>query len=459
MTMHINRSRAAALLAFMLCGPLHALENAWELQAGVGSTSNVLRVPVNPQQASISVLGATLALSQSRSRLEVAALGALEFQKYQADIFASDLVGNFRGRAIGTLVPERLRWVGEYYFGQTRINGFAPPTPDNRQNVSAFSTGPSLNQAIGASNRLRVDLRHTDFHYEISQLNTRRLEARGALVHDLSSRAHLSLNANTQRAKFTQQTRFADFDQQEAFGRLGLSNSRSLVNLDLGYTRARNDAAWSGGVLARLIALRRLSSTTSVNLALGRAYSDSGSSFVQLQSQSGGTTTTTATSQAVADQFLNEFATAGWALRGNRSAVEIEVRHFRETYQRLAVNNRKRSAGSVLLGREFTESLAMELRGVFEREQYDVSSRAFDERSAGAGLTWKPGRALFVHADYTRIKRVGDAAIPSFDDTQLWLRIGYARGSVSAMSAASSLQDAAMMDTAAALDRGLGSWE
>ena len=72
-------------------------------------------------------------------------------------------------------------------------------------------------------------------------------------------------------------------------------------------------------MLARLIALRRLSSTTSVNLALGRAYSDSGSSFVQLQSQSGGTSTATAASQAVADQFLSEFATAGWALRRNRS--------------------------------------------------------------------------------------------------------------------------------------------
>ena len=168
----------------------------------------MLRVPVNPQRATIDVLDGTLALAQSRSRLEVAALGALEFQKYQGDTFDNDLVGNFRGRAIGTLVPERLRWLGEYYFGQTRINGFAPPTPANRQNVSAFSTGPSVNQAVGASNRLRADLRYTDFHYEISRLNTRRVELRGALVHDLSSRAHLSLNANTQHAKFTQQTTF-----------------------------------------------------------------------------------------------------------------------------------------------------------------------------------------------------------------------------------------------------------
>ena len=67
---------------------------------------------------------------------------------------------------------------------------------------------------------------------------------------------------------------------------------------------------------------------------------------------------------------------------------------------------------------------------------------------------------MFVHADYTRIKRVGDAVIPSFDDTQavaahrLFARFGQRH-----VRRVSSLQDAAMMDTAAALDRGLGSWE
>jgi len=133
--------------------------------------------------------------------------------------------------------------------------------------------------------------------------------------------------------------------------------------------------------------------------------------------------------------------------------------HFRETYQRVTANDRKRSVGSLTLGRELSDSLGVELRGVFEREQYDVSRRAFDQRTAGAGVTWKPGRSIFLRADYARNKRVGDAVIPSFDDTQVWLRVGYAHGSVSAMAAASSLQDAAMMDSAAALDRGLGAWD
>jgi hypothetical protein len=77
----------------------------------------------------------------------------------------------------------------------------------------------------------------------------------------------------------------------------------------------------------------------------------------------------------------------------------------------------------------------------------------------GGVLTWKPQRAVFVRVEYNRLKRVGDTAIPSFDDTQVWLRFGYAHGSVAATSAASTLQDAAMMDAAAALDRGLGAWE
>lgn len=459
MSIHQCRSGFAALFIALACTPLHAVENAWDVEAGVGTTSNVRRVPVNPQSATIGVLGATLALEQTRSRLELAALGALEYQKYTGNTFDNDLVGNFRGRVIGTLFPERLRWFGEYYFGQTRINDFAPPTPDNRQNVSAFSTGPSLNQPIGASDRLRADLRYKEFHYEVGQLDTRRVELRGAYVHDFSSHANLSLNVNTQRARFTQPATFANFDQQEAFGRMALSNSRSLVNLDLGYTRARDAAAWNGGVLARLTALRRLSSTTSVHLAFGRAYSDSGSSFVQLQALSGGTSTSQAASQAVADQFLSEFASAGWALRRNRTNVQIDAMHFRETYQRLASNNRKRSTGSLMLGRDLNDSLGVELRGLFEREQYDQVSRAFDQRSAGAGVTWKPGTAFFLRADYTLIKRIGDAGIGSFDDRQAWLRMGYSRGSVSARAAASSLQDAAMMDTAAALDRGLGAWE
>lgn len=459
MSSFLKRSGAIALLGLIACQPLHALERSYELQAGAGTTSNVARVPVNAQRETLDVLGLKLAAVQTRSRFELAALGALEYQHYQSGLYGDDLIGNLRARANATLLPERIRWLAEYSFGQTLVDSFAAPSPANRQNVSAFSTGPSFNQPFGTSNRLRADARYTAFRFQTSRLDSHRTEFRGAAIHDLSARAHLSLNANLQQATFTQQQSFAHFDQQEGYARFAASNSRSLLNLDLGYTRARSGQAWDGATLARLMALRRLSSAASVSLSVGRAYSDAGSSFMQMQSLSPGLSSATQATQGVPDQFLNEFATVGWGLSRNRTAIRIEAMHFREHYRRLTVNDRRRSMGSLSLAREFTDSLGIEAHGTYERQQFEVTHHAFDERTLGTSLNWRPGRALTLRASYDTIRRTGDAVLPGYRDTQVWFRVGYASGSLASMAAASTLRDASMMDAAAALDRGTGAWE
>jgi hypothetical protein len=133
--------------------------------------------------------------------------------------------------------------------------------------------------------------------------------------------------------------------------------------------------------------------------------------------------------------------------------------HFKESYQRLVTNDRKRSMLALSGQRSFTDSFDAQLHATLQREQYDRTRSSFDERAYGVSLAWKPGRAFFLSASYDRIKRTGDTSIPSYDETQTWLRVGYAHGSVAAMSVASSLNDATAMDAAAALERDLGFWE
>ena len=72
--------------------PMTTQRLTFEIQLGSGSTSNVARVPVNPQHETITALGGSVALAQAHSRFEYAALGMLEYQNYQGDVFSKPSV-------------------------------------------------------------------------------------------------------------------------------------------------------------------------------------------------------------------------------------------------------------------------------------------------------------------------------------------------------------------------------
>ena len=119
-------------------------ELIWSLEAGAEHTDNVARAPVDEESETVGVGRFNIAVDAVRPRL-TANIGAnLEYRDYVDEAFQSELVGGLDGFVSYAFVPERFIWVVTDNYGQIANQRTLADSPDNRQNVNYFSTGPDI---------------------------------------------------------------------------------------------------------------------------------------------------------------------------------------------------------------------------------------------------------------------------------------------------------------------------
>lgn len=94
-------------------------------------------------------LGTQLDLEHARPRLRAGVVGSLEFRHYAENVSEDERVGNLATFLDASLVPERLSWTVEDSYVQGRSDPFGADTPENRENINVFSTGPELDLPVG----------------------------------------------------------------------------------------------------------------------------------------------------------------------------------------------------------------------------------------------------------------------------------------------------------------------
>ena len=78
------------------------------------------------------------------------------------DTYDDEFLGGLDGTVYYRFIPERFAWSIEDNFAQIAVNGLAVDTPDNRQNLNYFTTGPDIILPLGARTALEVSGRYSD---------------------------------------------------------------------------------------------------------------------------------------------------------------------------------------------------------------------------------------------------------------------------------------------------------
>lgn len=402
-------SPLAVVLPLVTAGTLLSISPAWAaldygVEAGVGYSDNIARVDVAETDETIGTLGLDLSWTEHTRRLDGNATVDLSYFEYLDNTFDSEVVGTADGLLVLGILPERFTWLFQDSFGQAQSDPFAPSTPETRENLNYFTTGPTLNFNFGSSTSLRLTGRYSATQYERTPLDAERTSVGAALARQLSASSEVAFNVVEEGVDFDAPAS-TDYDRRNAFLSYQLDGARTDISAEAGYTWQERDDPGSedtGGSLLNLSVSRELSASSTVHLQLGTQLTDAGEALRgSLESGAAGGSRITASS----DPFENRRVSLSWDFSRNRTGLSLGASWNEDRYEEQTQFDRTRMAYEAQFTRRLSPNLDFGLLATMSDEDFDTAGLDAEEVSFGTNLTWRPGRTLGFRLSVDRYDR------------------------------------------------------
>ncbi len=308
-----GRQWLAAVAAICAVTRAAHAEVEYSFDAGVGRSDNITRVADDEVEETIGMLGLQLSWLEETRRLNANLLGDIAYLEYMDGTYDSEVTGNFVGSMLLHAIPERLDWVIEDNFGQARRDPLAPVTPDNREDVNVFSTGPDFVMGLGVPNLdARISARYMNVAYEDSEFDNDGFSGLLSVERTMSSNAVLSAHAGTSQIRpKNEAVAGSEYDVFEYYLGYGLEAARTSFSIDAGITELERDGSTEDGFLLRLDILRQLSDRASSTSALVASTATPASRCASCRASTASTREANSVT-ANPDPFISEYVTFGW---------------------------------------------------------------------------------------------------------------------------------------------------
>lgn len=422
-------ARLAAIFACVAASTGIAAPLDYEVSLGAGHSDNIGRTEVNEDGEGIAAAGLRFSLDRQSERLQAEAVGNLSYVDYLDNTYDSEVLGNFAGNARFALVPERFEWMAADNFGQALTDPFAPATPDNRENINYFSTGPDMTMAFGSQTRVRLGGRYALTTYEDRPLDSDTVSGQLALIRRLSAASSISLNGQHSEVSYDTAALNADYQQRDVFLRYDITGARTYLAVEAGYSEVEQEIAADseGGLLLRLDASRRVSPSSLVTLRAGREFANSGSAFAATQN-SGIVGQQPVEGLQTAQPFTNDYLGLGWQFARNRSSFTLAATRNKQSYENASTFDQTLTSVSGQFGRNLSPQLSAALLGLYSRGDFRLPSSDYKDVTAGVSLSWRLSRTLSLSASYNYFDRSTATAGGEYTENRFWLLLAFGRG-------------------------------
>jgi hypothetical protein len=401
-----------------------AAESAFAIDAGIGHTDNIGRTATDQRSAVISTAGAVFSFSDVTRRFEADISGNLEYQHYSADTYPGQIVGDATARGKLVVIPEHFEWKFAEYFGQTTLQQAEAITPSNRENINYFSTGPLLTVGLGSNNRLTMEGTYSKVDYQHADLNNQRYRGAFSVEHELSTVSKVSLNFESMRISYQDELLNPPSDQREAFVRYQATGARTTLALDAGYARVQQDTTERSSPVFRLDASRVTSRNSTLDILLGREFSDAGSLYKTLQATLGSNDVTQVV-QPTSEPFTSTYGGIFWKIKQDRASLEFSISRYKQAYEKLSQFDQTRTAIRGDFSRQFTPTVQFYTSAVLWKSVYASEFGNTTDRNFVVGLAKRIGKQLALDLQYDRFDRTAVRATDASKANQVWLRIYY----------------------------------
>lgn len=433
---------AVRVAVFLTCAAsLHAAQAAqfdYEASLSGGHSDNIRRSSTDEEDENIAAAGLRFSLDQRGPKLRADAVGNLSYFEYLDNTFDSELLADFSGNAVFAFVPQRFEWIVSDNYGQALADPFAPPTPDNREDINFLSTGPDVTLGLGSRSKVHLGARYSLVTYEDRPLDFDTVSAEAGLVRMLSPASNVSVNVRAAQTTYDDSALDADYDQSEAFVRYDVKGARTQLSLDLGYTEVDRDAATDseGGLLLRFNATRRLSPASTATLTAGREFSNSGTAFAGMQS-TGGVSLDAAPGLQTAQPFTSDYVTLGWNFSRNRTTFSLLASWNDQSYDdvdgaqpsaAVTASDQTLTTAGVQLSRELSPRTSLSLHALYTQADFQQADSDYSDMNGGLVYSWRLSRNVSLRATYDHFNRSSDSPAGDSKENRYWLSLVYGRG-------------------------------
>ena len=295
------------------------------------------------------------------------------------------------------------------------VDPFAVITPDNRENINYFTTGPDFTLHFGSDTSLRFSGRYSATNYETSEFDSNQTGGSISFARQMSSSGRLSLNLEGSQVKFDNQAVNTDYDRYAAYARYEMEGKRTTMTVDAGYASLDIDGDTSDGLLARLSLSRRMSQSSTIEFMLGSQFSSAGDLFRGMQGFDGASTDPSRVTGS-GDPFENHYASLNYDFARNRTGIGISVQYNEERYETDTALDRNFWSWNAYLSRDMSSRMQGRIYVRLERE--DFATVDFDDQTLRVGgyLDWLLGRTLSLRLQYEHTDRNSSAAASEYTE-------------------------------------------
>jgi Putative beta-barrel porin 2 len=410
----------------VLCSPVSAQEAAAPEQktvltfaVGGVSSDNIQRLSVDEEAGTIGTAGIRFAYGQQTRRIDTDIDLNAAYQHYFDDEYDDDVIGGVNATLDVGLVPDRLLWTFRENFGQISFNPLEASTPDNRENLNLFTTGPSLILNFGDATELKISALHSSIDYEDRNLDGTQDQGELTLSRQLSGKSTLSAILNAGRYQFDDEIANPDYDKREALARYEIRGSRTTLTADLGYTEIEIDDK-SDGMLARLSVSRQVSEGGRLAIGAGTEFSSAGDIF-RLDQGVGGVQLDDENVIGTSDPFERNYANIGYDFDRHRTTLGVSANYSSEQYETSSALDRKVMTYSAYFTRRLSAVLSARLFASLDQDRYDELDVDIDETTAGVSADWVLGRRLTLRFQYEHTDRESSNDVSEYTENQFSL--------------------------------------
>lgn len=421
----------SALMA--LASPPAFSDTAWSIDAGAGHTDNATLVEADPVSDTLSSIGGSIAYSVDSRRIQASLNGRGNYVHYSDETYEDDFQGLADGSFQLGIVPDTFHWSFNDTYGQIAIRQFEPVTPENRQNVNNFSTGPDLILPMGSQTDLKLSARYGDVRYEDSELiDSSSLNASLTLRRNISQSTYLGLVASDTRVEYDVQG-IEPYDRPALYGSLQSTGARQSLSVDIGVNRVEVDDETFTKPLVRIDWNRRVTPSWTLNVDLASEYRNTSEQFANQVTQPGTGTSNVGVSAIPAATYQGAVN-----LEFKRPRVQIRLGggYLQSDYITDNGLNEETRFGNAEFSRRLTPRLQGFIDYRVEDRSYESNPAQDSERQvAGARLELQAGKAGYLALGYRHTESTSDSSRNTYTEAIYFLTLSYRQGDAAGQSA------------------------
>jgi hypothetical protein len=430
----------AALGALLAVGAARA-DITYEVEAGVGHSDNVTRTDAAQTDDSLASLGLNLNWRERTRRLQGDVVTDVSYVEYLDDTYDAEVIGNANANLVFAIVPETFTWQLQDSFGQARTNPFEPVTPDNRENINYFTTGPDVRFRLGSQMTLQVYGRYTTTDYEESPLDSERTSAGLGLFRDLSAASRVGINAVVDESEFDDAVT-PSYERRSTYLSYDLTAGRTQVAAQVGYSEVEIDGQeGDGGALVNIRVTRDLSASSSLMVSASRQFTDAGEALGGMAGgefgggAGGGLGGGGELTASGAPYEGTDYAVA-WQFEKRRTSVNLGVNWSESDYETQPLLNRKSRSYFGSFGRQLRPTLRLELNMNYLSEEFASATFEAEDFETSLNLDWQMSRRLGLRVSAERYDHDTDSGTGEFVENRYFLYLTYLGGAGAGSAAA-----------------------